>query len=107
MGRPLPHLTPKFAMRLQLPPPTLDAFGECELGGLDDRTAHILRMRSGMWDGDQHTLREVGEELGVGAERVRQIERQGLTLIRQQREVQRHLRRKPSIHPSRRSGRGP
>lgn len=77
----------------QLPQPGLSSFGEGELIDLDDRTAHVLRMRSGMWDGDRHTLREIGEELGIDPERVRQIQARGLTLIRQVREVQRHLRR--------------
>lgn len=80
---------------VQLPSPTLETFGECELIDLDGRTAHVLRMRSGIWDGERHSLREVGEELGIQRERVRQIQNQGLTLIRQLREVQRHLRREP------------
>lgn len=63
---------------------------------MDDRVAHILRMRSGMWDGERHTFKKIGEELGVGPERVRQLEGQGLTLIRQLRETQRHRRRRPA-----------
>lgn len=54
-----------------LPSPTLDAFGEAELLDLDDRSAHILRMRSGMFDGERHKLREIGDELGIRHERVR------------------------------------
>ncbi|MGN6217297.1 MAG: sigma factor-like helix-turn-helix DNA-binding protein [Solirubrobacterales bacterium] len=97
-----------------LPLPTLDSFGEAELLDLEDRVAHVLRMRSRMVDGEKHTLREVGEELGITEERVRQIEGQGLLLIRQMREVQRHLRSEPSLRAmyrwwtpkgSRRSGR--
>jgi len=84
-------------MTAQLPFPTLDTFGESELDDLDDRIAHILRMRAGMWDGESHTLKEIGDELGVGPERIRQLEGQGLTLIRQLREMQRHRRRKPTI----------
>jgi DNA-directed RNA polymerase sigma subunit (sigma70/sigma32) len=80
-----------------LPSPALDTFGKAELFDLDDRAAHILRMRSGMWDGRQHSLREIGEELGVRGERVRQIQNQGLLLIRQIREVQRHLRDEPTL----------
>ena len=38
-------------LRRRLRKPTLYTFGEPELSALDDRTAHILRMRSGMWDG--------------------------------------------------------
>jgi DNA-directed RNA polymerase sigma subunit (sigma70/sigma32) len=73
----------------QLPPVTLSTFGESELEDLDGRTAHILRMRSGMM-GETVTLREVGEELGLKRERVRQLEREGLMLIRRLREMQRH-----------------
>lgn len=80
-----------------LPSPSLDTFGEAELLDLGDYAAHILRMRSGMLDGTSHTLSEVGEELGIRRERVRQVQNQGLLVIRQVREVQRHLRRKPSV----------
>jgi hypothetical protein len=86
-----------MASEVQLPFPSLDSFGEGELVDLDDRTAHILRMRSGMWDGERHTFREIGEELGITQERVRQLQNQGLNLIRQVREVQRHLRCEPRI----------
>jgi DNA-directed RNA polymerase sigma subunit (sigma70/sigma32) len=58
----------------QLRKPTLYTFGETELLDLDDRTAQVLRMRSGMWNGQLYALREVGEEIGVTAERVRQIQ---------------------------------
>lgn len=91
----------------QLPWPGLDSFGEGELVDLDDRTAHVLRMRSGMWDGERHTLREIGNELGIDQERVRQIQHQGLNLIRQVREVQRHLRREPRIRATYRWRRPP
>lgn len=84
------------SMEWRLPTVTLDGFGEGELVDLDDRTAHILRMRSGMLDGQRHTLREVGDEVGLGMERVRQLENQGLTVIRRAREAQRHLRQEPS-----------
>lgn len=72
--------------------PTLYTFGEPELLALDDRTAHILRLRSGMWDGQLYTLDEVGEKIGISRERVRQIQREGLFRIRRSREAQRHLR---------------
>lgn len=81
---------------IHLATPALDTFGEGELLDLDDRTAHILRMRSGMWDGERHSLSEVGEEIGLGRERVRQLQNQGLTVVREVREVQRHLRSEPS-----------
>jgi len=83
----------------KLPPATLDNFGEQELVDLDDQAAHVLRMRSGMWDGERHTLREVGEELGIGAERVRQLQVRGLHTIRRLREAQRHLLLEPAHAP--------
>lgn len=77
----------------QLPKVSLDTFGESELFDLDGRTAHILRLRSGMMSAAAPSLRETGEELGLGPERVRQLQNEGLVLIRQLREVQRHQRR--------------
>jgi Sigma-70, region 4 len=75
--------------------PTLYTFGEAELLDLDDRTAHLLRLRSGMWDGLLYTLDEVGEKIGITRERVRQIQNDGLFQIRRFREAQRHLREEP------------
>jgi len=82
-----------------LPAVTLETFGEAELEELESRAAHILRMRSGMWDGEKHTFREIGEELGIRGERVRQIQQEGLALILKLREVQRHRRCMPARHP--------
>ncbi len=81
----------------ELRTPTLYSFGEAELLDLDDRSAYVLRMRSGMWDGQLYALHEVGEEIGVSGERVRQIQNQGLLLIRQVREAQRHLQGEPAM----------
>jgi DNA-directed RNA polymerase sigma subunit (sigma70/sigma32) len=83
--------------RNELPTVTLDAFGEGELLDLDDRTAHILRMRSGMVDGRRYPLWEIGQEIGLQQERVRQLQNQGLMVVRQIREVQRHMRSEPVI----------
>lgn len=44
------------------------------LDSLTPREARILRLRYGLWDGHAHTLREVGEKLGLTRERIRQIE---------------------------------
>lgn len=78
-----------------LPPVTLDSFGEAELADLDDRTAHILLMRSGMWGAKRHTFSEVGEELGIHPSRVHRLQEDGLKVIRQLRESQRHLKKEP------------
>jgi DNA-directed RNA polymerase sigma subunit (sigma70/sigma32) len=66
---------------IQRPKVTLDAFGESELYGVDDRTAHILRMRSGMMSAAAPSLRDVGGELGIGTERVRQLQNEGLLSV--------------------------
>jgi len=47
------------------------------LSGLADRERAILRARYGL-DGEEKSLREIAAELGVSAERVRQLERRAL-----------------------------
>lgn len=41
---------------------------------LDPREQKVLRLRTGFEDGRQYGLVEVGRELGIGSERVRQIQ---------------------------------
>lgn len=86
---------PGMDLNPQLPSVALDSFGEGELADLDDRTVFILRMRSGMWDGERRTQVEVGEALGINGSRVSVLEKEGLRVIRQLRESQRHLREEP------------
>ncbi len=52
------------------------------LARLPEREAHILQLRYGLLDGEMHTLEEVGREIGVTRERVRQLEAQALNRLR-------------------------
>ncbi len=45
---------------------------------MDNREATVLRMRFGLNDTQPHTLKEIGEQLGLTRERVRQIETEAL-----------------------------
>ncbi len=51
------------------------------LEGLDVREATVLRMRFGLADTESHTLKEIGTELGLTRERVRQIETEALAKL--------------------------
>jgi RNA polymerase primary sigma factor len=45
---------------------------------MESREATVLKMRFGLDGGDPHTLKEIGEKLGLTRERVRQIETEAL-----------------------------
>lgn len=53
------------------------------LAELPPREVRILRLRYGLLDGESYTLEEVGKKMGVTRERVRQIEAQALSRLRQ------------------------
>jgi RNA polymerase primary sigma factor len=55
---------------------------EAAFSALPAREVRILKLRFGIPDGKRHTLREVGEKMGVTRERVRQIEAQALKRLR-------------------------
>lgn len=61
------------------------------LNGLPPREVRILQLRYGLLDGQAYTLEEVGRKMGVTRERVRQIEAQALSRLRQP-SVRRKLR---------------
>ena len=48
------------------------------LGALNDRQRQVLRLHFGMEDGHCRSLEDIGRQLGVSKERVRQIERQAM-----------------------------
>lgn len=49
---------------------------------LDEREAKILKMRYGLLDGEEHTLEQVGDVLGVTRERVRQLEARAMRKLK-------------------------
>ncbi|MFQ5904055.1 MAG: RNA polymerase sigma factor RpoD/SigA, partial [Candidatus Binatia bacterium] len=53
------------------------------LSTLSPREEKVLRMRFGIGEASDHTLREVGELLGLSRERIRQIELQALDKLKQ------------------------
>jgi RNA polymerase sigma factor (sigma-70 family) len=53
------------------------------LAGLDQRERLILSWRFGLGDTQDRTLQEIGEELGISRERVRQIEKAALGKLRE------------------------
>ncbi|MCS7011004.1 MAG: sigma-70 family RNA polymerase sigma factor [Anaerolineales bacterium] len=53
------------------------------LNTLPPREVRILQLRYGLLDGQAYTLEEVGRKMGVTRERVRQIEAQALSRLRQ------------------------
>jgi RNA polymerase primary sigma factor len=55
---------------------------EDALQQLSERERAVLKMRFGLIDGRDRTLGEIGEELGVSRERVRQIEAEALAKLR-------------------------
>ncbi len=52
------------------------------LEDLAPREAHILRLRFGLIDGHEYTLKEIGHKFGLTRERIRQIEQEALRKLR-------------------------
>ena len=55
---------------------------EDALDSLTPREARVLRLRYGLEDGEDYTLEQVGEKLGLTRERIRQIQAQALRRLR-------------------------
>ncbi|ASR35449.1 RNA polymerase subunit sigma [Prauserella marina] len=53
------------------------------LGTLDDREQYVIRLRYGLDDGQPRTLDQIGKHFGLSRERVRQIEREVMSKLRQ------------------------
>lgn len=62
------------------------------LGCLKERERYAIELRYGLTDGEEKTLEQVGNALGVGAERARQI------LARAERKMRGYLRRNRMYH---------
>lgn len=74
-----------LAHRPEIPRLTDDGLGDIVsglLGELTEREAKVLRMRFGFEGGEPVTLAETGEIMGVGPERIRQIEAKALRKLR-------------------------
>ena len=54
---------------------------------LDDREFYVICMRYGMYDGEVHTLEEIGKTLHVTRERVRQIEHKSIRKLKKRKEI--------------------
>jgi RNA polymerase primary sigma factor len=52
------------------------------LGEIDDRASKILKLRYGLDGSDPMTLKEIGQQIGLTRERVRQIEHEALRKLR-------------------------
>jgi RNA polymerase primary sigma factor len=54
---------------------------------MDEREATVLRLRFGLDDEEPMTLKKIGERLGLTRERIRQIEKDALSKLREQLEA--------------------
>jgi RNA polymerase primary sigma factor len=59
------------------------------LAGLTERERHVLTLRHGLGDREQHTLAQIGQALGCTRERARQIEAEAMAKLRERAEARR------------------
>jgi len=69
---------------------------EGELERLEPRERKVLCWRFGLDEGDELTLQEIGERLGLSRERVRQIQNQAIARLRSRRRISRLTEMFPS-----------
>ena len=88
---PRPRPLDRFLSDDDAPQPDVEAINSQELLRMDeafqslltDRQRFVLTRRYGLDDGEFRTLSEVGKEMGLSRERVRQIEREALNRLRE------------------------
>jgi len=57
------------------------------VSGLDEKEREVIRMRFGLDGEEPKTLQEIGEEMGLSRERIRQIESRAKEKLRRSREA--------------------
>ena len=64
---------------------------------LPEREKFVIVSRYGLGEAEPKSLEQIGREMGITRERVRQIERQALNRLAQQREIAAYSRRRRSF----------